>query len=353
MTIQDIKERKLLLLECVSGSRVYGLNTEASDTDIKGVYYMPKDLFYAGIYIPQISSETGDEVYFELGRFVELLMKNNPSMLELLATPEAYVLYRHPLMERLSIEQFLSRLCKDTFAGFAMTQVKKARGLKKKMVSPMDAARKSVLEFCFIIEGNNVLPLVQWLSRMGYEQQRCGLCSIPHSRGLFGLYYDYQGVLGYKGVVQCYDANELSLSAVPKNLLPECYMIFNSDAYSVYCREFREYWEWVARRSESRFALNSMHGKGYDAKNMMHTIRLLQVAGEIALTSELNVRRENRSELLSVKRGEFAYEQLLEMAESLVHDMHELYEHSNLPLTPDTVSVQQLLVSMREELYHS
>lgn len=353
MTIKDIKERDCLLLECISGSRAYGLNTETSDTDIKGIYYMPKELFYAGAYIPQISNETGDEVYFELGRFVELLIKNNPSMLELLATPEEYILYSHPLMQRLSVEQFLSRLCKDTFAGFAMTQVKKARGLKKKIVNPMDAQRKSVLDFCFIIEGNASFPLTQWLSQKRYEQQHCGLCSIPHAKGLFALYYDSEDVLGYKGIIRCADANEVSLSAIPKDILPETYLFFNSDAYSIYCREFREYWEWVARRNESRFTLNSTHGGNYDAKNMMHTIRLLQVAREIGLTSKLNVRRENRSELLSVKRGEYTYEHLLEMAELLVRDIPDIYAKCTLPLAPDAVSAQQLLVSMREELYHS
>ena len=42
------------------------------------MYYLPKDQFYGLQYIPQVSNETNDEVYYELGRFVELLLKNNP-----------------------------------------------------------------------------------------------------------------------------------------------------------------------------------------------------------------------------------------------------------------------------------
>lgn len=46
MTISDIKENNLLLLECISGSKAYGLDTATSDTDIKGVFYLPKDQFH-------------------------------------------------------------------------------------------------------------------------------------------------------------------------------------------------------------------------------------------------------------------------------------------------------------------
>lgn len=63
MTIQDIKDKGLLLLECISGSNAYGLQTADSDTDLKGVFYLPKDAFYGWEYIPQISNETNDEVY--------------------------------------------------------------------------------------------------------------------------------------------------------------------------------------------------------------------------------------------------------------------------------------------------
>ena len=143
MTIQTLKSQNHILFEVISGSKSFGLDTPTSDTDIKGVYYLPKDQFYGLTYIPQISNETNDEVYYELGRFVELLLKNNPNILEILASPNDCVLYKHPLMERLKLEDFLSKLCKDSFAGYAMTQIKKATGLKKKIVNPMEKEKKS------------------------------------------------------------------------------------------------------------------------------------------------------------------------------------------------------------------
>lgn len=139
-TIADLKAQNLILFECISGSRAYGLDTPTSDTDIKGVFYLPKERFYSlqSDYIPQVSNETNDIVYYELGRFVELLLQNNPNMMELLATPADKVLYRHPIMDSLKPDWFISKLCEKTFAGFANSQIKKARGLNKKIVNPME-----------------------------------------------------------------------------------------------------------------------------------------------------------------------------------------------------------------------
>ncbi len=43
MTIEDLRNRGLIILECISGSRAYGLDTPSSDTDIKGVFMLSKE----------------------------------------------------------------------------------------------------------------------------------------------------------------------------------------------------------------------------------------------------------------------------------------------------------------------
>jgi uncharacterized protein len=351
MTINDIKEKGLLLFECISGSKAYGLNTAQSDTDLRGVYFLPKTQFYGLEYIPQISNETSDEVYYELGRFVELLIRNNPNILELLASPEDCILYKHPIMNRLPIDLFLSKLCKETFAGYALTQIKKARGYKKKIVNPVDPVRKTVPDFCFILQGYQSIPLREWLAKNNYVQEHCGLTSIPHSKGLYALFYDATNQYRYRGIISTKLANDVSLSSIPKGEKESAYLFFNLESYSAYCKEYREYWEWVEKRNETRYQDNADHGKGYDAKNMMHTIRLLQVAEEILREGKLHVKRGNRDELLSIKRGEFQYDELLVMADSLMQRIETAYEKSSLPAMPDKDSIESILVQMREELY--
>ena len=351
MTVSEIKDRDLLLFECISGSRAYGLNTSKSDIDLKGVFYLPAEQFYGLHYIPQISSETNDEVYYELGRFVELLVKNNPNMLEMLATPDDCVLYRHPLMSRLEINMFLSKLCKETFAGYAISQIHKARGLKKKILNPVAVERMSALDFCHVVQGYSSVSASQWLEAHGLSQKSCGLAAIPHARELYALFYDHDGTLGYRGIVSGDTANDVALSSIPKGEKELAILFFNKDGYSAYCREYREYWEWVGKRNKERYSNTMQHGKNYDAKNMMHTIRLLQVAEEILTAGRLYLKRPNREELLSIKAGNAEYDDLLNQATGLIERIEAAYTSSSLLETPDEKAIEKILAEMRMELY--
>lgn len=352
MTIQELKDKGLILFECISGSRAYGLATPKSDTDIKGVFYLPKEQFYGLGDIEQVSNETNDEVYYELGRFVELLLKNNPNMLELLATPEESILYKHPLMGRLTVSMFLSKLCKETFAGYAITQIRKARGFKKKIVNPVAPERKNILDFCFIMQGHIARPLSEWLQEQGFIAARCGLTSIPHAKCLYALFYDPTGDLRYRGIAAGEASNEVSLSSIPKGESLLAYLHFNQESYSAYCKEYREYWDWVSKRNEDRYEGNMRHGKAYDAKNMMHTIRLLQVAEEILRDGTIRVKRGNREELLDIKAGKYDYDDLLRMADGLMEQIQIAYEHSSLPELPDSATIENTLIGIRDELYN-
>jgi len=79
-----------LLLNCQSGSHAYGLATETSDEDFRGVFFADKADFYAGT---------------------------------------------------------------------ATTQIRKARGLNKKVHNPMPKERKSVEDFYYVVADGKSLPL--------------------------------------------------------------------------------------------------------------------------------------------------------------------------------------------------
>ncbi len=351
MTIADIKAKKLLLFECVSGSRAYGTDLPGSDTDIKGVFILPQVQFYGLDYVEQVNSEKNDEVYYELRRFADLLYKNNPGILEMLATPADCVLYCHPLFEPFLKEIFLSKLCKDTFAGFAFAQIKKARGLNKKINIPQAPERKTPVDFCFIAEGQGATPLKKWLENKGWKQEQCGLVAISNMRDLYGLYHDPSGQYGFSGIVKKETANAVALSSVPKGMVQEALMSFNMDAYSMHCRDYRQYQEWLENRNEERYSNTLTHGKSYDSKNMMHTIRLLDMAAEVLEHGTLQVRRPNRELLLAIRRGAFEYEELMAQAEAKLQEIDRLYAKSSLPDQPDKSKIEQLLVSVRDTWY--
>ena len=187
MTLMDLQNNSShLLLKCISGSQAYGLALPHSDTDIKGVFILPKNEFYGLTYVDQINNETNDIMYYEIKKFVELLLKNNPNILELLSTPEDCVLYRHAVMNLLKPEMFLSRLCNQTFGQYAYAQIKKARGLNKKILNPLDRKRKTILDFCHVVKGQGSVPLRNGLLNKGMFKKIvvllgliiCGICML-------------------------------------------------------------------------------------------------------------------------------------------------------------------------------
>jgi len=345
LTIDWIKNNGLLIFEAIVGSKAYGLDNAKSDTDIRGVFVLPKNMFYGLEYTPQVNNDTNDIVYYELKRFMELLSKSNPNILELLYSPDSCVLQKHPVMELLKREMFISKQCEQTFANYAFTQIKKAYGLEKKIVQPMEEERRSVLDFCFVYEEKEAIPLKQFLDEKGIEQDKMGLAAVSHLRDCYNVYYSEEHV--YSGVMKKDNANDVSLSSISKGETPIGMMYFNKDGYSVYCKQYKEYWDWVAKRNEERYNSTMTHGKKYDAKNMMHVFRLLLVAKEIATEGKVNVFRKDREFLLAIKEGKFEYDELVEKATALKDELPLLYLQSNLKDEPDMESINELLIEMR------
>lgn len=349
MTIEELKASGWIIQECISGSKAYGLDTPSSDTDIKGVFLLPQKAYYGLDYLPQVSNPSNDEVYYELGRYFQLLAVNNPNILELLETPATAVLYKHPFLEELKADRVLSKWCKNTFGKFALSQIKKAKGLKKKMVNPVAKERKNLLAFCYVNHKQGAIPLLTFLEARGWEQEHCGLVKISHMKDVFGLYYDKEA--NYSGIIKGELSNGLSLSSIPKGETQRVLLYFNKDSYSTYCKEYREYWDWVDKRNETRYENTQSHGKNYDAKNMMHTFRLLDMAIEIGRDQKINVKRPNRDFLLGIKRGEYEYDRLLKMAEEKQVEMEAAFAHSSLPEQPDSAYLNELVYRLREKFY--
>lgn len=351
MTIQDLKDKNLLLFECTTGSKAYGLDHALSDTDIKGVFISPKSNFYGLNYIPQINDETNDKMYYELGRFIELLLKSNPNMIELLHTPQDKIIYEHPLFSKLKSINFLSKKCKDSFAGYAMAQVRKASGLNKKIRKPFKKEKKTILEFCYVLHGQGSMPLLDWLEKNEMQQEQCGLVNINHIRDIYGLFYDASDEFGYMGVMHKPNATMVHLTSIPKGEKPVTHLYFNEDGYKTYCKDYRDYWQWVENRNEARYENTLEDGKNYDSKNMMHTFRLLNMAKEILIDEKVYVKRSDREELFKVKNGAYSYEELMEKANAKKQEIDAAYLTTNLPDEIDKSAVISVLTYIRTVFY--
>jgi uncharacterized protein len=77
-----------VIYRCVIGSRAYGLDSDESDTDRRGIYLPPADLQWSLYGVPeQLENEDTQEAYWELQKFLIMALKGNPNILECLYTP--------------------------------------------------------------------------------------------------------------------------------------------------------------------------------------------------------------------------------------------------------------------------
>jgi predicted nucleotidyltransferase len=344
-TLDRVRRRDILLFETVAGSHAYGTAIETSDQDLRGVFVAPTGLLGGLDSIEQVACERNDHIYYELGRFIDLLLRNNPNALELLAMPDDCVRVRHPLFDLLDPALFLSKLCALTFGEYAMGQIRKARGLNKKIVNPQPETRLPLLAFCHVPTGQGSVPVLDWLQENHLTPADCGLTAVRNAPDLFAIYQAPAGT--HRGLVSPRDPDALVFSSVPKDAQPVAWMHFNEDAFKAHCKAHREYWQWVAERNQERYATNAAHGRGYDSKNLMHTIRLLEMAGEIAREGVLRIRRPNRDFLLQIRSGEFSYDDLVARAEALHASLPAAYAASSLPETPDRAAINRLLIEIR------
>jgi len=91
---------------------------------------------------------------------------------------------------------------------------------------------------------------------------------------------------------------------------------------------------------------------GYDVKNAAHLIRLLRQGIEVLKTGRIKVfRDEDRDLILSIKRGEWSFNEVIKEARRLFDELSEAHENSPLPEKVDVNYVNQLCQAIMRDFY--
>ena len=420
LTIEYLRENKLIAYEYIRGSHAYGTNIEGSDIDIGGVYICPEDTLYGlrSEYVPQVEDEKHDTVFYEFGRWIELLLNSNPSAIESLFIPKECVIGKiHPAVKFVITHrnEFLTKKCFNPLLGFAFEQIKKAKGLNKKINIPEDFKRKDILDFCYTFKNQGSQSIKKFLSEYHLDQKYCGLVNIPNMKDVYGVYYDFAAYFkfefvdkatdkygflfkendfpawceemgycqeylnhnfgfaesskrdaglnrvktrkffGYSGIVhpdEIDKSNDVRLSSIPKGETPICFMTYNKDAYMKHCKDYKEWVEWKKNRNPVRYENNKGHN--YDSKNLCHTIRLMEMGVELAEGKGFNVRRngDDVKHLLDIRNHVMSYEEIMKEATELKEKFDNLAKISNLPEEIDYDFVNKLLIFSRKIAYN-
>lgn len=371
----------------VRGSHAYGTNVPTSDTDYAGVFIQSEDDILGLKYKEQVNDDSNDTVIYELRRFLSLLGTNNPTVLELLNTPEDCVIYKDPAFDFIleNREKFITKLCANSFGGYAKQQISKAKGQNKKQNWEKDkVTRKDVLDFVYVIEGEKSIPWKVWNEDFNYEEKFIGVVNVPNARDIYAVYFDEVANMcfsesipenvresaknnrtennlplgfGYKGLIKTgegsnsAESNQLRLSSIPKGESPICIVTYNKDGYSQHCKDYLSYQEWLENKNEARWVDVKSHGQKIDGKNMMHCKRLMGMAREIAEGKGIIVRRPDAEYLISIRKGEVDLQTLIDDVETEIKEIDRLFNESVLPDDVDMEFIHNLIVKIRKQIY--
>lgn len=294
-----------VIFETVHGSRAYGLATESSDTDLRGVFVPASGSFTGYLEGPEQLEPSAERVLYEIRKFFRLAAASNPTVIEVLFTdPADHVTVTSEgaqLLERR--REFLSRLAGDSFGKYGLAQLHRIRTHRRWLLSPPQARPE----------------------RASYGLPK--RATIPR---------DEQGaveaMLGDGRIVE---------ADMPPSFLD---LLDRERRYRGALREWQQYQEWTRSRNPIRAELERQHG--YDTKHAMHLIRLLRMAVEILATGTVLVRRPDAEELLAVRRGALTFDALLEQAEALGSRLKVLADGSPLVPRPDETRLNNLCAEL-------
>lgn len=400
-TFKSIRDDGRLLYEYIRGSHLYGLNNEDSDVDSSGVFITKKEnLLGLGLNFQElVADERNDTTWYEIGKFMSMLITSNPSVIESLFVPEDKVLTKpHPSLEPLfaNRDAFVTKQCFNPFIKYAIEQIRKARGLNKKIVNPV-TERLTPFDFAYTFYKQGSTKIKNWLENRGLNKDFCGLVRIPNMHDTYGVYYDwgahfeanniksasdfihtggkafefavefYDLLFKENGVKEWFDKNkevihyrgmclenstDMRGSSVSKGEKPLVHMVYNESGFKDHCKKYKEYKDWERDRNPKRYESNL--NKNYDSKNMMHCMRLMHMGYEIASGQGIILDRNvagDRELLMNIRNHKFEYDELMEIVTADEAKLHEAVAKSTIKESVDIDTVENVLLEIRNRFY--
>ena len=126
--------RPYIMYRCQVGSKAFGLASDDSDDDLRGIYLPPARLHWSLRALPeQLEYNDGqrDEVYWELEKYLRLALKANPNVLETLWTPMVLDADDTARELRDMRHAFLSKHVYKTYSGYVLSQFRRMANAHK------------------------------------------------------------------------------------------------------------------------------------------------------------------------------------------------------------------------------
>jgi len=303
------------ILEIISGSHLYGTNTENSDKDYIGIFLSPIEYILGFKKCEEIdmsiqdkdkngknTDKAIDKKLYEFRKFVQLALANNPNILEILFVNEKNIVFENELGQKLlDIKHlFPHKGLKQKFLGYAFSQ-------KHKMIIKKDC-------YFDLINGVNYLSKID---KNKFLIEIITLSTCPHFIKLRKSEYNN---VKFVSIGDINFSPSLPIKKVIKSLE-----------------------ERISKVGNRRGLLNRY---GFDVKFASHLIRLMLEGIELLKTGKLEFPLKDRQLLLDIREGKWTIEQVLEFSEQLEREMESLTISSPLPAKPRIEEIEKFTIGI-------
>ena len=368
----DLRARTLIL--AVAGSRAYGLHSETSDVDVRGVAVPPLRQLL-GIQAPFQQADDSEEIsvflrdmtteeqrivadqklegsVYGLRKLARLAADCNPNILDILFCRDQELRIVTPLGQRLREEapRFLSARARHSYAGYANAQLKRIRGHRAWLLDP---PRHEPTRAEFGLPGHTLIPRDQLQAaeaaiRKQVDSWEIDYGELPPSQ-VVALQERITSVLAEQSIGADEQwATAARLVGLDENLV---HVMLQERAYKAAHRHFKQYQTWKKQRNPARAELEARFG--YDTKHGAHLVRLLRMGREIVETGEVHVWRGDRDadELRAIRAGAWSYEALNDYADQQMDELAGLEREGRVAVPPrvDRDAINDLIVSIMEQ----
>jgi predicted nucleotidyltransferase len=306
------------ILEIITGSYLYGTNTDTSDKDYVGIFMPTEEYVFGFKKMEEIdlsihhklengknAPEAIDRKFYEFRKFVKLALENNPNILEILFVNDKNIESITPLGRALLDikDRFPWRGLKEKFLGYAFSQ-------KHKM----------------IIKKDNYFDLIQavdYLTKFHYRKTLLEAVLQPNNPFFLKIQRDKNNNITLVSIGdQCFNPS-ITIKSTLTNL--------------------QERINKAGNREELLLKY------GFDTKFASHLVRLMLEGKELLITGKIEFPLKQSNLIIDIKQGKWKISDILKYSADLEKEIEELTIHSKLPTKPRIQEIEKFVIKHLKE----
>lgn len=122
-------------------------------------------------------------------------------------------------------------------------------------------------------------------------------------------------------------------------------LLYDEHGWKQALTDHQNYWRWRRERNDARWQQQERGELDFDAKNMMHTVRLLMSGRSLIATGRpiVHFTGAELELLLTIRAGNRSFEEIMAIAEAILDECERLKRSAPLPERCDPAAAGRLL----------